>query len=151
MKTYIKYLKFITALSCLTVLLICSSCKDDKETKSPVEEQLQTLVNGSPWILAGNTVLKDGFDVSSQFTGFTLTFSESNFSTTNSLPSAWPNAGTWQFVNENPNKIIRGDGVEIDLQLADNKLILNFMVSDPNSGGRGLSVAGEYQFTLESE
>ena len=148
MKTsYITYLLFI-ALAIVTFNCKTKTADPDPEPTA-LELQLESLMNNNTsWGLTGGSVLKDGYDVTSQFSGFTLNIGEFTYTTENGLLTAWPSTGTWQFVNDNPNKVIRGDGVEIDVAIANNQLTLTFSVT--GIGGRVKGINGTYTFTLTS-
>lgn len=141
-----------------TLLLLISfttliSCKDDDSGAEPtaLDLQLTALQNGgSNWVPSSSGILKDGFDVSDQFQNFTLNFGSFTFSTNNSLSGAWPASGTWEFVNDNPNQLMRSDGVQMTATVSSNVLTLTFMGLG-SEGGRMESVDGEYQFRLVSE
>ena len=129
----------------------CNNDSGDEEQPDPLTEQLIALMNeGSLWRLSSLGVEKDGLDVTSQFDGFTLTIGNKTFSTTNSLDSAWPSSGTWDFDNGNANRIIRSDGVLIFLTLSGNTLTLTFTTTGTNIGERRAGIAGEYRFHLIS-
>ena len=132
---------------------ICfSGCKKD----TPLTETEQRLVelknSGKGWILAGpsGSVIKDGYDVTSQFTGFKLNFGDYTYTTQNSLTLVWEPSGTWQYLNNDPNKIERGDGYILDLTISTNTLDISF-VGPGSTGGRLDGVSGSYLFHLVSE
>jgi len=140
-------------LAVITFLAIpiggCSTETIEDPQPDPLQVQLNALLQngGASWSTVGGTVRKDGFDVSSQFTGFTVTFGEFTYTTQNSVDTAWPGSGTWQFSNNNPNTILRDDGVLIDVSLSSNFLHLRFTV-DGSAGGRVEGIAGEFIFAL---
>ena len=140
MKTY----KNLIAVYILFSMLIFSGCKDP--APSPIEERTTLLVNGgSPWALG--SVVKDGFDVTDQFTGFTITFDATTYATTNSLNTAWAPSGSWTFKGSNPDIMIREDGIEVNIAATANQIVLSFISAGP-IGGRVDGVSGEYVFTL---
>jgi len=139
--------KFILYSFLLVFLFI--GCKKPSPTPDLLQIQLENLKNKNmSWGLVGGSVIKDNYDVTSQFSGFTLTIGEYTYITQNSIASAWPTSGTWQFVNDNPNLVVREDGVEIDVAIANNQLTLSFTVS--GIGGRVSGIDGNYVFTLTS-
>ncbi|MEP2773108.1 MAG: hypothetical protein ABJH05_13235 [Fulvivirga sp.] len=128
-------------------------CKDyDEATPSQTEIQLNTLMNGGTnWVLASNGVIKDGFNVTSQFTGFKLNIGNKTYSSENGLNPVWPTSGTWDFQNNDPGLILRDDGVLITVNVSSSNLTLTFNANGVSTGGRNSSVSGEYQFHLISE
>ncbi|MEQ9166853.1 MAG: hypothetical protein RLO12_11385 [Fulvivirga sp.] len=149
-----KSLKYSLAVITVIGLLVMMGCDSggSEGQPDPFEQQIELLVNnGRPWVAPAETsVIKDGFDVSDQFTGFSVTFSEGTFRTENALASAWPAEGNWQLSANNVNTILRGDGVAMQTQLTGNTLTLTFTAGGP-SGGRTNSVVGEFQFVLISQ
>jgi len=144
--------RHIISLLLITLLAFSFGCKP--KTVNPTDPtalklQLEALMNNNTaWGLTGGTVVKDGFDVTSQFDGFSLSIGNFTYTTQNGLDTAWPSAGNWEFVNDNPNKILRSDGVEITANITASKLILSYTVS--NIGGKASGINGNYEFTLTS-
>jgi hypothetical protein len=119
------------------------------DTPTELELQLEALMNNnSSWGLTNGSVIKDGYDVTSQFSGFTLNIGEFTYTTSNGLDTAWPSSGNWEFSNNNPNKVLRSDGVLIDVTLTNGQLTLSFTVA--NLGGKTSGINGNYEFTLTS-
>ena len=138
----------------LISLMATMGCAGGSPNSAPTatELQLEALKNsGKIWVLGNAAVTKDGFDVSSQFEGFTLKIGEFTYETTNSLASAWASSGQWEFNDNNPNSILRDDGVVIGVVLNGSSLQLNFRVDVSNTGGKISSIDGEYQFNLVSQ
>ena len=133
-----------------TFSLGCGDRGVDPGEPTALEIQLELLKNNNKsWSTTSGSVIKDGYDVSSQFSGFALKVDNFTYTTTNGLDSAWPRSGTWEFSNNNPNKIIRDDGVLMDINLLNNELALTFNVSGIN--GRVKGIDGEYTFILSGE
>lgn len=116
----------------------------------PLADRLEELVNnGSSW--EASKVMKDGYDVTSQFDGFVLTIGEFTYTTVNGLESAWPVLGSWAFYENDPSTILRDDNILIDVSISGETMILTFSISDLPSGGRLLGINGSYEFTLISQ
>lgn len=148
-----KSLKYICSVIVLGTFTTFISCKDDDSGSTPTELELQLTAlqnGGSDWVLGNNGVLKDGFDVTDQFAGFKLNIGAFTFTTENSLSGAWPESGTWEFQNGNPNQILRDDGVIMTIALSEEDLTVSFQGMG-TAGGRTTSVDGEYVFHLMSE
>lgn len=142
--------KYIAYIAIIVFSFNCKGNKIDPVEPTDIELQLASLQNDNkPWSITSGSVTKDGYDVSSQFNGFVLTVGEFTYSTQNGLNSAWPSAGTWEFSNNDPNKIMRDDGVLMNVEFVDNNLILTF--SATNVGGRVKGIDGEYEFILSGE
>lgn len=146
-------IKYIFSLLFIVLFVIVTGCGEDspQPVNDPLNDQLTLLKNdGKGWAATGSSaVIKDGFDVTDQFAGFELNFGDFTFSTINSLPSAWPASGTWEFTDGNQTSITRSDGVVVKTDLSGNALTLTF-TSTGNPGGRTKSIDGEFQFKLTS-
>lgn len=151
MKTkYITTALSIIVLSAITIISGCSS--DDGGDPSPLDMQLALLENESKsWVLAGGSVVKDGFDVSDQFAGFKLTITGFNYTSENSLSGVWASSGTWIFKDDQITTLKRNDEVIVTINnISSTQIALSFR--DPNgTGGRYSSIPGDYVFTLISE
>ena len=151
MKAY-KYTLIILTMITLSTLVGCSSESSDPIPVDPLTVQRELLINGgNTWVISGTgSVIKDGFNVTGQFAGFTLIIGESTYVTTNGLASAWPASGTWEFDNGNVSKIRRSDGVIMTATVTASTLKLIFTAGG-KTGGKLSGVEGEYQFNLVSQ
>jgi len=149
-----KLLKYnITALF-LVGIMVLTGCKDDptEPTVSELEQQLAALMNGGKsWVAGSSGIIKDGFDVTDQFTDFKLTVGNKTYNVANGLSHVWPTSGTWDFQNNNPNLILRDGATGIAVAFSGATLTLSFTADGSASGGKVRSVSGEYQFNLVSE
>ena len=140
----------IIYLMIIAYIFVYTGCKNKTEDPDPLEVQLEKLMNGnSNWGLG--SVEKDGYDVTADFEGFTLKVGQYTYTTQNSLPTAWPASGTWQFSNNDPNKVLRDENTIVDVNLTATQLVLTFSVSGLNTGGRTAGIDGQYVFTLVGE
>jgi hypothetical protein len=152
MTTVIKYM----LLSLLTLALVVSSgCSEEPidPKQKALDDRLSLLMNsGKSWVLGSSgSVEKDGYDVSSQFSGFKLKIGNKTYTTQNSLSSAWSSSGTWDFHNASPDQFIREDEVIVTIGESTNGLIITFTSADESSGGRLNSISGNYRFELVGE
>jgi hypothetical protein len=121
-----------------------SSCKGDDDPTA--QEVIKAKLIGSTWNV--QSVKVDGIDKTSVFTGLTITFDESNFTTTHG-GAVWPASGTWTFIADNGSKVKRDDGTEISVDITETTLKLTFEWAETTLGsGRSSSVKGKNVFTL---
>ncbi|MBK6266947.1 hypothetical protein JKA74_18025 [Marivirga sp. S37H4] len=147
-----KNLKYILSILILATMTIVAGCKSDSSDPAPdaLALQRELLMNeGKSWIIGTEGIIKDGYDVSSQFQGFSLTIGQNTFTTVNSLASAWPESGNWKFDEDNENIILRSDRVIIMVAVTATTLRLTFTVGGEN--GRFAGLEGEYEFNLVSQ
>ena len=136
------------SLVCLLAILgisLALACGGDD---SPSPEALRQQELTATWSVA--SVINDGQDVSSQFTGFSLTItSEQTYSTVNG-GNPWPAQGTFELVANNLDEFIRDDGVRVVITSIDETtLSLTFQITDV--GGRAFGsngITGTFTFNL---
>lgn len=96
--------------------------------------------------MENKTVTVDGADKLSLFTGMTLNFSATNFTSTNGAP-VWPASGTWTF-NSDKTFLTRGDGVVVFVDnITEPSLGLSLSWSKTTVGG-GHAESVAHVFTL---
>lgn len=109
-----KHLELLILL--VVVMLIVSSCGgggDDDPGPTPQELAFEDLAG--TWTLAnGGSITLDGDDVASSYTGFTLSFTNGGFTTSNA-GDLFPATGTWQWVGESTNQITTGRGKQVTI------------------------------------
>ena len=123
-----KNLRYLFILLLSVVIISCSDDDggDDVTPVDPLDTQ-GNLLNGTYEITDSNSVTKDS-EIVSVFTSMTLTISGGsasggNYSTTNSdSDEIWPSSGTWTFQNGDKNKILRSDGVSMNISLTEYNL-----------------------------
>lgn len=138
----------------LVIIVVFSGC-NKKVTPPPSEldKRMELLKNqGNSWII-GSTgyVSKDDYDVTNQFENFKLTFGNKMYTTESSLMHVWATSGSWGFMDNDPDIIIRDDGAVISIAITDNSLDLMFTSNGVSSGGRSSGIQGNYSFHLEKE
>ena len=147
-----KNIKDIFSIVLIISFVTYSSCKKKgtDPQPDPLADRLEELINnGSSWEVS--EVTKDGYDVTDQFNGFTLTIGEFTYTTTNALESAWSSSGTCSFLNNDASTILRDDDTIIDVGISGGQLTLTFSVDDLSSGGRLRGINGDYQFVMLSQ
>ena len=116
----------------VSFLLSCKSIDPDSQIIDPLELQAG-LLDGTWKLKDLSSAVKDG-NIEESFLGLELVIYGStkiggNFSTVNSSDeNVWPQKGNWTFYNEDPNKILRDDGVLITVLVSDTILTSSFTV-----------------------
>lgn len=130
----------------LCLIFFLNSCK--KEDPAPSAEEVNTkLLTSSGWKV--QSVMIDGSDQTSLFSGLVLTFTASAYSATNGN-LVWPASGTWRFANAEAIKVLRSDNMEITLvEINESKLVLSLLWNKTTfAGGRSSSLKGTHTFTF---
>jgi hypothetical protein len=122
-----------------------AGCKGSDDP-SAADVNTQKLI-ANTWKLS--SVQVDAVDQTSLFTGMTLKFTATNYTTTNG-GVVWPASGTWTFTDETAKKIKRSDNVEITItDITDASLKLTLSWTAGTFGlGRVSSVAGIHSFNF---
>lgn len=133
-------------------LVFVIGCKP-KGPAEPSEKEKQTTLLSQSWTVktAANSVTLDGTDVTTDWTGFSLTILSDGTYTATSVASGrevvWPTPGTWQFQSDTElNTLVRGDGVVITIVVDESTLQLKFTYTTP--GGRTNGTDGAWIFNM---
>ena len=140
-QTYIITLLTIT----LTLGLSCGGGDDDPSAQELAFEML----SGSWDISQGGSIVIDGQDGSLNFQGFSLSFTDGGYTTTNA-GELFGALGTWEWVDEEAQLIDLDDGKRLTLvSLTDTELVFSFQFD--GQGGQANhsdSIAGSYTITV---
>lgn len=136
-------LRLVTASSLLAAVLTLSHC--DKTTPSAQELVKRRLV-GSVWQV--KSVAVDGVDVTNNFAGMTIQFTETQFTSVNG-GQLWPSSGSWQFRSLDGKVISRNDNLELNLNVTDASLEIRLYWAVTTFGsGRPEGIKGNYTFVF---
>jgi hypothetical protein len=151
MKLTYNFPTIIRSIIAIAFLVACSqfmNCGsgggDDPAPEKTAAELTTAKLTASPWKVGSVTV--DGVD---QFKNFTITFSGTNFTTTNG-GVVWPASSNWGFTDDNATGFSRSDGITVQLQeITDTSLKMSMAWSKNTLGtGRIESVKGQHVFTM---
>lgn len=127
-------------------LLIFSGCNDDDGPGITQDQQRLDQLTAS-WQLG--SVINDNNDVTNQFAGFRLAIEQFTYTTQNG-GNAWPDQGTYSFIENDLNRLLRSDGVELQIKsLSSDELIITFQTTQLN--GRKSGITGGFEFQLVKE
>ncbi len=134
-----------TAATIISVLLV-TSCKKSDDPQ-PETARIKGLLKANTWRIQSVTV--DATDKTELFTGLTLSFTDTNYTTTNGSV-VWPVSGTWTFTDDTAKKIKRNDNLEVTIiELTETSLKLSLAWATGTFGsGRVSSVAGNHVFSF---
>ena len=144
-------LLFIASILLFSGLYSCKK-KGDPAPKLTEEQRVTKLLSANAWKPPTTTgwVLVDGVDASELFVGFTITFTETGYTTTGTSP-VWPATDTWKFLPGSTTEIIRGvDNLQVTIiNVDDNTLKLTlFWDQETTTGGRKSSIRGKHEFNF---
>ncbi len=130
------------------VLCLCQCSSSGDPEPEPNAEEKQVNMLAKTW--TPGIVMHGGDDVTHRFGDFVLTITKNkSYATSGKLGDfdyePFKSSGTWDFMDNNLNRIARNDGVEMDVQVSDDELILTFSISESNGRIAGL---GSYRFQL---
>ena len=134
-------------LACMLLIgtISIQSCK--KDDPIPATDQVKEILKANTWKMTGVTV--DGTDKTSVYTGLTLSFTDTNYTTTNG-GVVWPASGTWSFADATGKLITRSDGLSITVEEAIATSIKLKLTWEEGAlgGGRAAAVAGVHVFSF---
>lgn len=132
-------------LALMLALPFAQGCKSASKDPSPADAMKSILTSGT-WQLQSATV--DNVDRTSVYTGLTLAFTATSFTTTNGRV-VWPASGTWKFSDDTGKSITLDDALPVSVgEATTSKLILSLSWSKTTFGGRAQSVNGAHVFTF---
>jgi len=139
-------MRFIYTLLATFGMMQISGCGKDEPKLTP-NKVTEELLNAQVWEMT--EVKIDGL-VSDLYAGLTLRFGSKTYTTTNG-GKVWPATGTWEFVGDKGDKILRGDGLAITIENVDaSKLVMSFIWSSTTfDGGREGSLSGLHRMTFK--
>ncbi len=135
----------IKILLIVSVLFKISGCNEE-ETFTP-NEKTEELLTAPVWKLTETKI--DGV-VSDIYDGLTLSFDSRTYTTTNG-GNLWPTSGTWEFVGDKGDKILRDDGLAIMIESVNaSQLVMSFTWATTTvDGGRAGSLKGFHLMTFK--
>ena len=138
--------KYVFSIPILFGLCLIAACKseDEGDTIPKTEEELQLEKLSKTWI--PGFIQRDGVDVTGEFSGFTLTFTQNKTYTAVNGGEVFPASGTWEFATGNLNRMVRDDGVVMEVVVTATTLNLQFQIDSP--GGRFAGTSGDFEFDL---
>lgn len=141
MKT--RYYAFVLCTLILSTVL--SGCRSDDP--GPTGQELTYEKLAGAWTLSGGgSVMVDGQDASLNYPGFSLSFGEGTYTTSNA-GDLFRASGTWDWADGSTVELISvDDGKEVSIQqLGENEFVFSFTHS---SGGAAAGTSGNYVITL---
>lgn len=111
----------------------------------PETDRVRGFLTGTAWQVSQVSI--DGVSKTSSFSGLTLTFTATGYTTANGR-LVWPATGTWQFKDDTGKLLLRSDGVEVTItDVTTTTLSLSFNWATTTLGpGRVTSTAGKHDF-----
>ncbi len=131
------------------LLITCFGCGgggDDGPTETQ-QEQAFALLAGN-WTL--NSIALDGQNVNSDYSGFSLSFTNGGFTTTNA-GALFNSIGTWQWADATAANIITlDDGKEVTIvELTTSSFTFTFTVNSTGGVANGINgLAGNYRISV---
>ena len=141
--------RLVLAIAASAFILQASSCKDDdpqnpEDPEKTAQEKAAEILTTGSW--EPQAITREGVDVSAEYAGFSVTFTGSNYTTTNG-GSAWPASGTWAFDGTSATRIIRDGSVIIETSISEGSLVMAFTL-DEEVFARTKTVSSNYQFSM---
>ena len=146
-----KQLTFITYAISTCVLMTMFAlvgCGNDDDDGPSATEVLLSELSSKEWTL--EKVTRDNDDVTSEFAGFTFTFTGDDKYETENGGLAWADSGTLTLNEGSLDTFTRDDDISVMVTVQDgNALTLAFTISENVYEGRASRLKGGYVFELE--
>ena len=145
--TFITYA--ISACVLMTMFALVGCGDDDDDNDGPSEtEVLLTELSAKTWTL--EKVTRDNDEVTSDFSGFTFTFTRDDKYETENGGLAWAESGTLALNEGSLDTFTRDDDVSVKVAIQEGSaLTLTFTIPENVYEGRTSSLKGSYIFELE--
>jgi hypothetical protein len=142
------WLMRLSIIPTLVLILVFSGCDpvDGLEEETLQELNLRKL-SEKPWSLGegAGSIVVDGTDVSANYQGFSLTYADGSYTTTNGA-ELFQARGTWEWIDEQASMIRLDDGKELTIvSLTDVRLTFTFNFSE---GGARAGIPGNYTVSV---
>jgi hypothetical protein len=152
-----KRVNWILSIGIIAGLTLYASCGGTDPVPPVVEDTPQDIARANlskNWGLGtSGSIRRDGQDVTDDFSGFTISFTESGSYTASGGGDVWPDgSGTWSFTGTDTNDAssitIGGDNVEINV--ASTSLLLQFNIAEDGAGigARVSGINGDWEFSM---
>ena len=144
-------MKYITHTYTLIILAIAGclllNCADDEPAEPTLQEQAFEKLAGEWTFGASGSITLDGQDVSLNYPGFSLSFTDGSYQTQNAgdLLKA---SGTWEWVDEDAALILLDSGEQVTI-IELTATVFHFSFTSAGSGGEVAGTAGSYVVELE--
>ncbi len=146
MKKQHRYTHLYLLLMSILVIVFASCGGDD----DPTAQQLAFEKLSGSWDLSqGGSIIIDGQNATANFTGFTFSFTDGAYTTTNS-GDMFRASGTWEWTDEEAQQLSIDDGKTITIVTLTETLFVFTFTSDGNAGtaNHGEGIAGNYTITV---
>jgi len=139
-------MRFIYILLAVFGMMQISGCGEDEQSLTP-NQVTEDLLTSQVWEM---TEVKIDDVVSDLYSGLTLSFGSNTYTTTNG-GKVWPASGTWEFVGDKGDKILRDDGLAITIESVNaSQLVMSFTWSTTTyDGGRAGSLTGLHRMKFK--
>lgn len=141
----------LLTISAFSFLLVFQNCGDKKKDEEPKQVTINIL-KAKNWTVSSVNVPVNSATESSDWTNFTVSFSDTNMTTSGhpvGASAVWP-SGAYT-VSEDGKSITRADGVVMQLStISESNFTSIFTVPDGTEiGGRIAALGGEYTFNMK--
>jgi hypothetical protein len=135
---------YLFSLAVVILLSVLSGCGD---SSASAIEVTSNQLKANQWRIS--SVMVDATDQTALFTNMTLSFTATDYTTTNGK-AVWPATGTWSFTDNTAKKIKRSDNLEVTItEITDSTLKLSLTWATGTFGsGRTSSLAGNHTFSF---
>ena len=138
---------FTRSFYIICLLFAFSACGDDDGPPTDQELVFERLSGDWSVETANGMVILDGTDVSTNYPGFSLSFADGTYTTSNA-GDLFQASGTWQFIDEEARMLLLDSGEEVTIiDLTETRFEFSFFSNGTGSSAAG--IGGNYTIVLE--
>lgn len=142
-----------TLFKTIVIVLVCffsvSSCGSGSSEDGPSATDLAFEKLAGQWALgASGRILLDDIDVSNNYTGFALSFTDDTYTTTNAA-ELFRASGTWEWADQEAGRVILDGLQEVNIvTLTESRFIFSFNFTTGNDRPVRAGFNGFYEITM---
>lgn len=137
-------MKRLAIYSLILSMLVFAGCQNDDPEGITLQQQAFEKLAGDWTFGVDGSIVVDGVDVSANYPGFSLSFADGTYQTTNGA-DLFDASGTWEWIDDEAGQIRLNDGREITIQtLTENRFVFSFTFVGAVAAG----IAGNYVVTV---
>ncbi len=138
------------------IVLVLGSCNNEEPGPGLTEEEIllqardEVVSKLTANVWEPSSIVRDGIEITGDYEGFQIEIKDGSYQSVNGR-QAWPESGTWQFVDGKSDQLTRDDGVIMTVVIDGDEINISFTIDEEIFvGGRQKTVQALLTFFLRS-
>lgn len=141
-----KTIRYTNTLFTLLLFVSLASCRSDDSNGPDMQDLAFEKLAGNWTFGSTGSITLDGSDITQNYPGFTLSFADGTYNTTNA-GDLFRASGTWTWTGEQATSVLLDTGEEVTIiDLTESSFSFSF--THAGTGGTAAGTAGNYVVTL---